>query len=226
MSFGNLDTILESALFGAWTDFDSGTDGTVVAITTSGAVTGTDLPDMEVGDWFYVSQNSAADATGLGWYRVATITGNARAGAPKTVFPVPTTAVAKGVIEKENARLLNGTTVKGFSLQKNFSDLRDTGNDTDGKAFHTYEGCLANTLNLEFRAGASVGATVGISALRHSVTAATKLNATETAAKTGIIYSPADIQGVTMADGTTSYLGDKPVITAVTLFDQQQFERG
>ena len=208
LSYENLDIFMESVFYNAWADFGA-TDDTGIAVDTSGNAQGISELEAEVGDWIYIG---GTGATGdVGWYRVTTITSDH----PTKVLPAPKTAIAKGKLSKSMARLKNGKSRKGFTLEKQFSSLGDT--DSGGKAFHLYTGAIANTLTMEFRAGATVGATVGLTALAHEASAATKFTGTAKTAKTGKLYSPADTGQVGIFTGGTTHLGSKPIITAVTV---------
>ena len=234
LSFANLDTLIESCLYSSFVDADGTNDASAVGISTAGAITGTNLPDSQVGDWLYLTKGSANNAVG-GWFLVTKLGSGGTANKPANVWPVPAAAITGASIEKENAHIRNGKTRKGITIQKFFASLNAT--DSGGKDFHYYEGAVVNTMTMEFRAGASVGATVGVSALRHTVAAETKLNTSETDASTGLIYSPADTKQVGVFDinstsgAATSLLGGAteataPIITAVTLSINNNIREG
>ena len=208
-SYKNLDAFIESAMYSTFTKISAAGDAIAIAEST-GVTTGT-RPDAEVGDWYYVG--GASTVKSRGWYRVVTVASDKAS----VVVPGPSSGngVAAGTIGADTARIKNGKTRQPLSIEKFFSGLDTT--DSGGKDFHYYLGCVVNTLTLEFRAGATVGATVGLTALSHEASAATKFTATAGAAEAGTIYSPEDTKLFGAVSGTTSYLGKDPIITAITL---------
>ena len=213
LSYKNLDAMIESCLYSTFGNINSA--GAAVTVSTAGVVAGTTVPNAEVGDWWYISGTG-----GTGWFRVTKVSSMKAT----EVTPSPGTAISAGVVNASTASIKNAKTRLGLSIEKFFASL--DGTDSGGKDFHYWKGAVVNTMSFEFRAGASIGATVGLTALAHSTASASEFTATLATAEDGIIYSPADVKNIGIGSGATSYAGSKPIITAVTLSVNNNIREG
>ena len=121
LSYGEFDTLLAGALQGAWAGFGTNgvATGTLTNTTTSLVLTGAGTAPFSgavAGQWFRVA--NAANAGNNGWFQVGALTNATTIAATGLTAETGTTGVVV-----QSSRLSNGTTVKGFSIERQNSDL-------------------------------------------------------------------------------------------------------
>jgi hypothetical protein len=120
-SYGEFDSVLASALQGAWAV--AGTNGvatgTAVTTTTSLVLTGAGTPfsTMVAGQWFRVANNASSGNNG--WWQAASVPN----GTTINVASGLTAGTTTSTCQVQSARLTNSTAQSSFSIERNNADL-------------------------------------------------------------------------------------------------------
>ena len=180
MSYREYDDFLQAALQGTWVQF--GTNGVGASIPTSATFAAGTLTAGSA-----TSSTSIFTALALGqWVKIAgsTITGqNIWAQVSLTVAPTSTVLTFQGTpftgltgnggtaVTVSASRLVNGTTLRSFSIEREFADIAQ---------FFVYKGMNANKLNLSFASGAMITGSLDFLGKDGARAAATQLIGTPT----------------------------------------------
>lgn len=162
LSFGAFDDLFEGMLYNDWTaekDSNLGSPAAPPFIVTSlspdslGSTIGVGSPDtgfldgLTVGAFIEVS-NSVASPSNDGFYRVTAVTAGLATVTPQ--LPSPGTEN----LRIRESHLRNGTTLKSFLLEKEFSDIAE---------FFTFTGMRVGTANISIAPGAILTGSFGFS---------------------------------------------------------------
>lgn len=148
-SYKEFDPFLEAALQGTFLAAGTGGVNVISATFTATTITagsGTPFVNMVDGQWIKVS--GASVSANNGYFKILT----------KTSSTVLTFAAATFTAEGPTAnvnisssRLVNGTTQRSYTIEKNFSDITQ---------FLAYRGMTASKLSLNFQSGSIVNGTI------------------------------------------------------------------
>lgn len=189
MSYAEYDSFIEAVLQGTWTVF--GTNGVSAAVPTSatfaagtltagGATTGANaFTNLVMGQWVKIA-GSTISGQNI-WAQVST-----------TVPPTSTVLTFQGTpftgltgnggvaVTVSGARVVNGTTQRSFTLEKNFGDISQT---------VTYKGMVHNKLSLKLASGALLTGESEFLGQGASQQAGTLLNASVTASTANAVMN-------------------------------------
>lgn len=173
MSYKEFDTLLQAVFMDTWDVFGTAGVGAAVALdinSTAGTLTAAVAPtgvnaftELAVGQFFrLVAPSDAANGAIL---RVASRTTTVITVAAAT--PIPGTGTRAGVANCtiSSSRLVNGSTMRSFSVEKGMLDVSQ---------YFTYRGMNASKLSMSFQSGAIVTGSIdfmGKDSLRGAVTA-------------------------------------------------------
>jgi hypothetical protein len=142
-SYGEFDALLASVLQGTWSvaGTNGAATGTSVYTTTSVVLTGAGSPftNMTAGQWFRVVDPNLT--TNQGWFKASAITNATTLTVGSAVFTAGTTT-GTGVVQ--SARVTNGTTQSGFSIERNNADLTQ---------FQNFRGMTPSKMSLQMQPG-------------------------------------------------------------------------
>lgn len=188
VSYGTpLNDFLAGALMSTWASEDSVTDTSIAATATQFTDTGNGLGIFQVGQYVYVSGFSDSSIDGV--YRVT-----AAAAGALDVFPAPTTTESAGQsVTIKSFLITQGTTLRSFSFEKEFTDLTNK--------FRNYLGCRVDTFGLSVAARDFAKYTVGFRGLRENKASSTIGTGGPTAAPTtDVMTSSTDVLRISESD--------------------------
>jgi hypothetical protein len=153
LSYVEYDTLLEALLQGTWNVY--GTNGVGAAITTGNftsqtAFTGTGMPVTNLSKGQWVRLKTTVDG-GSNDGRILQISRTAAAPTATAItFETPSPSVTTGAMPSfsfQTSRLINGTTQRSFSLEREHSDITQ---------FVMFRGMVPSKLSMNFQSGAIV----------------------------------------------------------------------
>lgn len=200
MTYKEYDTLLQAQFMDAWAVY--GTAGVSAAISftidsTAGTLTASVAPvgadaflGIAVGQFFRLS--AGADAANGAILRVASRTSTVIT--VSTATPIPGTGSRAGVTGStiSTSRLVNGSTVRSFTIEKGMLDLTPT-------QFFAYRGMNASKLSLSFASGAIVTGSFDF-------TGKDSLRTTTTGFTGGAVIAPTTFDSVNAVSGVGTLL--------------------
>ena len=173
MSYKEFDTLLQAVFMDTWDVFGTNGVGAAVALdinSTAGTLTASVAPtganaftELAVGQ--FIRLVAPSDAANGAILRIATVTSTVITVAAATPIPGTGTRSAVAGCTISSSRLVNGSTMRSFSIEKGMLDVSQ---------FFMYRGMNASKLSMSFQSGAIVTGSIdfmGKDSLRGPATA-------------------------------------------------------
>lgn len=202
LSYKEFDTFLQAALMGTWSPY--GTAGVSAAMSldinsTAGTIDATgitgndDFANLAVGQWFKL--NAPGDAADGAFLQVATRDGTTDTITVSAATPIPgsgtRTAVAGCTIA--SSRLVNGTTMRSFTLERGLTDVNQ---------FFAYRGMNLGKMSMSFASGSIVTGSFDFTGKDADLAGATQLPGTPVASQTYDVMNAVNGVGNILENGT------------------------
>jgi len=140
-SYGEFDSILAAALQNTWTETgtNGATTGTATYVSSTGlTLVGATLTNLVAGQWFRLVDGTTTANTG--WHKAVTVP----TATTLTVASGLTAATGNTGVVVQAARVVNGTSQKSFSIERNNADLTQ---------FQLFSGMQPSRLSLSLSPG-------------------------------------------------------------------------